>query len=92
MLKSELAPPHLAEKIPGFLFNRSISNPESSAKQTRLVLLEKYFDLINEFCLKVLPFSLGLLSLNLAVEYVLIYLGNKSLNFSQFSFVICAYK
>ena len=64
-LKSEFFPPHLAEYIPGFLFNKSISRPESSAIQTKFVFFEKNLDFINEFSSNVFPFSLGLLSLKL---------------------------
>ena len=79
LLKSEFLPPHLAEYIPGFLFKISISKPESSAKHIKFVFLEKYFDLIKEFSLNDLPFSLGLFNLNSAVDNVTIFLGNKSL-------------
>ena len=65
--------------MPGFLLRRSISKPESSARQNRFVFFEKYFDFIREFCSKVLPFSLGLLRLNSEVENVFMYFGNKAL-------------
>ena len=78
-LKFEFFPPHLAECIPGFFPSISTSRPESSAKHIKLVFFEKYFDFINEFSSKVLPFSIGLLSLKSNVEYVLILFGSKSL-------------
>ena len=79
LLKSPLDPAHLAEKIPGFLSKQSISRPESSAIQTKLDFFEKYLDLINEFSLKVFPFSTGLLRLKSDVEKILIDFGNKPL-------------
>ena len=54
--------------MPGALFKISISKPESSARQGKLVFLEKYFDLMMEFPSNVLLFSIGLLRLNLEVE------------------------
>ena len=74
-----MGPAHLAEKIPGFLSNKSISRPESSAIQTKLDFFEKYLHLISEFSLNVFPFSAGLLRLKSAVEKILIDFGNKSL-------------
>ena len=47
---------------------KSISRPESSAKQINPVFFEKYLDLINEFSLNVFPLSTGLLRLNSDVE------------------------
>ena len=79
MLKSPLGPPHLAEKIPGFLLRQSISKPESSAKQIKFVFFEKYLAFNNEFSLKEFPFSAGLLSLKFNVECVFIDFGSKSL-------------
>jgi hypothetical protein len=70
----------------------SISSPESSARQIFLVFFEKYLDFMIEFSVNVSPSSLGLLSLNSDVEYVLMYFGNKSLNFLIFSLVVSAYK
>ena len=40
---------------------RSISNPESSDKQTKFVFFEKYEALINEFSSKLFPVSSGVL-------------------------------
>ena len=57
----------------------SISSPESSARQIKFVFLEKYLDLINEFCLNVFPFSLGLLRLNSEQDKVFMFLGSKPL-------------
>jgi hypothetical protein len=54
--------------MPGFLSNRSISKPESSAKHIRPVFFEKCLDFIREFSLNVFPFSVGLFRLNLDVE------------------------
>ena len=79
MLKSPLDPPHLAEKIPGFLSKQSISRPESSAIQTKFDFFEKYLDLINEFSLNVCPVSTGLLRSKSDVENILIDFGNKPL-------------
>jgi len=50
------------------LSNKSISRPESSARQINFVFLEKNFDLINEFSIKVFPYSLGLLILKSDTE------------------------
>jgi len=58
--------------MPGFLSKISISRPESSAIQTKFVFFEKCFDFIIEFSSKVLPFSLGLLSLKSIVEKIFI--------------------
>ncbi|SVC39829.1 uncharacterized protein METZ01_LOCUS292683 [marine metagenome] len=62
VLKLPLAPAHLEEKIPGFLFKTLISKPESSAKQIIFVFFEKNLALIKEFSLNDFPFSFGLLS------------------------------
>jgi hypothetical protein len=65
--------------MPGLLSKISISKPESSARQGKLVFFEKYFDFRIEFPSNVLQFSIGLLRLNLDVEKTLIYLGSNAL-------------
>ena len=42
-------PAHLAENIPGLLFNAEISIPESSDMHTSLRFLDAYYDLIFAF-------------------------------------------
>ena len=66
-------PDQSAEYTPGALSKISISIPESSDKQILLVFFEKYFAFNREFCVNVVPVSIGLgiLKSNL----------NKSLNF-----------
>ena len=65
--------------MPGALFKRSISRPESSAIQIFFDFLEKYLALINEFCKKVFPVSFGLDKLKDPVVKIFIFLGSKAL-------------
>ena len=51
-------PPHLAEKIPGLLFNILISRPESSEMHIFFDLFEKNLALISEFSCKDFPSSM----------------------------------
>ena len=63
--------------MPGALFKRSISRPESSAIQIFFDFLEKYLALINEFCKKVFPVSFGLDKLKDLVVKIFTFLEAK---------------
>ena len=57
----------------------SIKQNNKINEEINLVFFEKWFDLISEFCSKVLPVSFGLFSLKSEVESVFIFFGSKSL-------------
>ena len=78
-LKFDFLPAHLAEYMPGNFPKISISRPESSARQTALVFLEKYLALINEFSKNEEPVSFGFLILRFFDVSKITCLDNKFL-------------